>query len=41
LSGITFGRIADGLSREAWITWDTLSLMQQLGAVPEVAPART
>ena len=37
----TFGRISDGKSREAWVSWDTLSLMQQLGAVPETAPTRT
>ena len=28
-------------AREAWLIWDTLSMMQQLGAVPEAAPART
>jgi hypothetical protein len=27
--------------RETRITWDTLALMQQLGAVPETIPART
>jgi steroid delta-isomerase-like uncharacterized protein len=41
VSGITYSRIADGRAREAWLTWDTLSMMQQLGAVPETAPART
>jgi predicted ester cyclase len=39
--GITYARIADGMAREAWLTWDTLSMMQQLGIVPEAAPART
>ena len=39
--GITYERIADGMAREAWLTWDTFSMMQQLGAVPEAAPART
>jgi steroid delta-isomerase-like uncharacterized protein len=41
VSGITYARIADGRAREAWLSWDTLSMMQQLGAVPEAAPART
>jgi steroid delta-isomerase-like uncharacterized protein len=41
VSGITYSRIADGRAREAWLSWDTLSMMQQLGAVPEAAPART
>jgi predicted ester cyclase len=41
VEGITYSRIADGKTREAWLIWDTLSMMQQLGAVPEAAPART
>jgi steroid delta-isomerase-like uncharacterized protein len=41
MAGITFARIVEGKAREAWLSWDTLSLMQQLGAVPETAPART
>jgi steroid delta-isomerase-like uncharacterized protein len=41
LAGITYSRIADGKAREAWIIWDTLAMMQQLGAVPETLPART
>jgi steroid delta-isomerase-like uncharacterized protein len=41
VSGITYSRIADGKAREAWVSWDTLSLMQQLGAVPEAVRART
>jgi steroid delta-isomerase-like uncharacterized protein len=41
VGGITYGRYADGKAREAWIIWDTLGLLQQLGAVPEVIPART
>jgi len=28
-------------TREAWLAWDTPSMMQQLGAVPEAAAART
>jgi steroid delta-isomerase-like uncharacterized protein len=41
VEGITYSRIADGKAHEAWLVWDTLSMMQQLGAVPEAAPART
>ena len=38
--GLTFTRIVDGKAREDWTTWDTLGMMQQLGVVPETAPAR-
>lgn len=41
VSGITYLRIANGKAREAWIIWDTLAMLQQLGAVPETVPART
>jgi steroid delta-isomerase-like uncharacterized protein len=41
IEGITYSRVADGKAHEAWLIWDTLSMMQQLGAVPEAAPART
>ena len=41
VGGMTLMRIVDGKSREDWITWDTLSMMQQLGAVPEPAAAGT
>jgi steroid delta-isomerase-like uncharacterized protein len=41
VSGITFSRIVDGKAREAWLSWDTLSMMQQLGAVPAAVPTRT
>jgi predicted ester cyclase len=40
VSGITYARIADGKAREAWLSWDTFSMMLQLGAVPEPARAR-
>lgn len=40
VSGITYTRLAGGKARESWITWDTLSMLQQLGAVPETIPAR-
>jgi steroid delta-isomerase-like uncharacterized protein len=41
VDGITYSRFVDGKAREAWITWDTLAMMQQLGAVPETMPTRT
>jgi steroid delta-isomerase-like uncharacterized protein len=41
VDGMTYSRIVDGRAREAWVTWDTLAMMQQLGAVPETMPART
>jgi steroid delta-isomerase-like uncharacterized protein len=41
VSGITYSRFVDHKAREAWITWDTLALMQQLGVVPETITART
>jgi steroid delta-isomerase-like uncharacterized protein len=37
VTGITIGRIADGRIAENWISWDTLGLLQQLGAVPALA----
>ena len=41
IHGITYGRIVDGKAREAWIIWDTLAMMQQLGVIPETIPAST
>jgi steroid delta-isomerase-like uncharacterized protein len=41
VEGITYSRVADGKAHEAWLIWDTLSMLQQLGAVPEPASART
>jgi steroid delta-isomerase-like uncharacterized protein len=35
VSGITISRIRDGKVVEAWTSWDTLSVLQQLGAVLE------
>jgi predicted ester cyclase len=29
----------DGLAREHWGVFDALAMMQQLGAIPEAAPA--
>ena len=37
VTGITIDRIADGRIAESWNNWDTLGMMQQLGAIP--APA--
>ena len=41
IEGISIERIVDDKVREAWVTWDTLSMLQQLGAVPETVPAQT
>lgn len=34
VSGITIDRYVDGKSVEGWTNWDTLGLMQQIGAAP-------
>jgi steroid delta-isomerase-like uncharacterized protein len=39
VSGITIDRIAGGRIVESWTSWDTLGLLQQLGAVQEPARA--
>jgi steroid delta-isomerase-like uncharacterized protein len=39
--GLTISRIVDGKLREAWVSWDMLSLLQQLGYAPEPARAGT
>ena len=36
VTGITIDRIAGGKIMESWNNWDTLGLMQQLGAVPKM-----
>ncbi len=36
---MTIDRIADGKIVESWDNWDTLGLMQQLGAIPAPATA--
>lgn len=38
VTGLTFSRLEGGNVIEEWITWDTLGMLVQLGAVP--APAR-
>ena len=35
-TGIAIGRIAGGKIVEVWSNWDTLGLLQQLGAVPPI-----
>jgi steroid delta-isomerase-like uncharacterized protein len=39
ISGIAIDRIAGGKITENWENWDTLGLLQQVGAIPEPAPA--
>ena len=39
VSGITISRLSDGKVAEEWTTWDTLGMMQQLGAVPAATTA--
>lgn len=34
VTGISIDRWADGKIAESWVNWDTLGLLQQLGAVP-------
>lgn len=37
VTGVTIDRYEDGRIAEAWTNWDTLGLLQQLGALPTVA----
>lgn len=39
VSGITIDRYAEGRLIEGWTSWDTLGLLQQLGAVPDLVAA--
>ena len=39
LTGISVHRITSGKVTESWVTWDTLGMMQQLGAIPAVGQA--
>jgi steroid delta-isomerase-like uncharacterized protein len=39
VTGISIDRIEDGKVVETWTNWDTLGMMQQLGAIPEAAEA--
>jgi hypothetical protein len=38
ITGLTISRLEGGLIVEEWITWDTLGMLVQLGAIP--APVR-
>jgi predicted ester cyclase len=40
VSGITISRLANGKVVEEWTNWDTFGMLQQLGAVPAMAPAQ-
>ncbi len=39
ITGTVFHRVAGGKLAEGWWSWDTLGLLQQLGAVPAEQPA--
>jgi steroid delta-isomerase-like uncharacterized protein len=39
VAGITIDRIEDGKIAEGWTSWDTLAMMQSIGAIPEQEPA--
>jgi steroid delta-isomerase-like uncharacterized protein len=39
VTGMTIDRIEDGKIVESWGNWDTLGMLQQLGAVPAAAAA--
>jgi steroid delta-isomerase-like uncharacterized protein len=39
-SGVSIVRLNGGKIAEGWVNWDTLGLMQQLGAVPELGKAK-
>jgi predicted ester cyclase len=40
VEGINFSRIKDGRVVEEWSNWDTLGMLQQIGAIPTRAEAR-
>jgi steroid delta-isomerase-like uncharacterized protein len=39
VSGLTISRLENGKVVEEWITWDTLEMLVQLGAIPATASA--
>ncbi|HEY7537833.1 MAG TPA: ester cyclase [Gaiellaceae bacterium] len=41
VSGITLSRVEGGKIVEEWSNWDTLGMLQQVGAVPTEAPAQS
>ena len=40
ISGVSFARFTNGKMFEGFVNWDALSLMQQLGVVPELAKTK-
>jgi steroid delta-isomerase-like uncharacterized protein len=40
ISGISIARFANGKMTEGWVNWEALSLMQQLGVVPELGKTK-
>ena len=40
VTGQTFARVRDGKIVEDWTNWDTLGMLQQIGAIPTRAEAR-
>jgi predicted ester cyclase len=40
VSGITLSRVENGKIVEEWLSWDTLGMLQQIGAVPAEAQSR-
>jgi len=40
VSGVSVARFTNGKIAEGWVNWDALSLMQQLGVVPELGRAK-
>jgi steroid delta-isomerase-like uncharacterized protein len=39
VTGMTLDRFENGRLVESWVNWDTLGLLQQIGAVPSPTPA--
>ena len=40
VSGLTLSRVAGGKIVEEWTNWDTFGMLQQVGAVPDMAAAQ-
>ena len=40
VEGISVVRVANGKVAEAWVTWDTLGMLRQLGVGPQLAQAK-
>jgi len=41
VDGITINYVSNGKIMDSYISWDALSLLQQLGAVPALSPRKT